>query len=77
VETPAAWHATRVLVRVHCPKCGAGYETTLPVKGVRRVRRCAVCNKTGLEVIDTGDPPPDRRDGRGAAPAAHRADDPR
>jgi hypothetical protein len=50
VETPVIWHAGHVLVSVHCPKCGARYETTLPATGVRRVRRCAFCNRTGLEI---------------------------
>jgi hypothetical protein len=51
-----SWHATHVLVRVHCPKCGARYETTLPAQGVRRVRRCAVCNRTGLEIVEEAEP---------------------
>jgi transposase-like protein len=46
------WHAIGVVVRVHCPRCGASYETTLPAAGVRRVARCAVCNRTGLEVVE-------------------------
>jgi hypothetical protein len=46
------WHARTVLVSVHCPKCGARYETTIPATGVRRVGRCAACNRTGLEIVD-------------------------
>jgi hypothetical protein len=44
-----------VLVRVHCPKCGAHYETSLPPTGVRRVRRCAVCHRTGLEIVEVAE----------------------
>jgi hypothetical protein len=48
------WHAfcVAVVVKVQCPRCGASYETTLPAAGVRRVARCAACNRTGLEVIE-------------------------
>jgi hypothetical protein len=56
LETPVSWHEIYVLVRVHCPKCGVRYETTLPAQGVRRVRRCAVCNRTGLEIVDEAEP---------------------
>jgi hypothetical protein len=52
VEICLVWHGFLVVVRVHCPRCGARYETTLPAAGVRRVARCAVCNRTGLEVVD-------------------------
>lgn len=40
------------MVMVRCPRCGARYETTLPAAGVLRVRRCAVCNRSGLEIVD-------------------------
>jgi hypothetical protein len=58
---------------VHCPKCGARYETTLPAQGVRRVRRCAVCHRTGLEIVDDGVP---ASGGDGSGGAGQRADEP-
>jgi hypothetical protein len=48
------------VVTVHCRKCGARYETTLPAAGVQRVGRCGVCNMMALEIVDdaerAGDP---------------------
>jgi hypothetical protein len=40
------------MVMVRCGKCGARYETSLPAAGVLRVRRCAECNRSGLEIVD-------------------------
>jgi Zn finger protein HypA/HybF involved in hydrogenase expression len=39
------------MVTVRCEKCGAQYETELPAAGVMRVRRCAVCHRSGLEIV--------------------------
>ena len=74
MERPLSWHGTHVLVRVHCPKCGARYETTLPAQGVRRVRRCAVCNRTGLEIVSEGEPATGAEPSNGA-PARKAADE--
>lgn len=47
------------MVTVHCRKCGARYETALPVSGVLRVGRCKVCNRIALEIDDEAQPIPD------------------
>ena len=39
------------MVTVRCEKCGAEYETELPAAGVERVRRCAVCHRSGLKIV--------------------------
>jgi hypothetical protein len=39
------------VVRVHCPNCGACYDTDLPVKAVRRIRRCSRCGFAALELV--------------------------
>jgi DNA-directed RNA polymerase subunit RPC12/RpoP len=40
------------VVNVRCLKCGARYETNLPVPSVRRVARCPSCGLRALEVVD-------------------------
>jgi Zn finger protein HypA/HybF involved in hydrogenase expression len=55
------------MVTVRCEKCGAQYETELPAAGVQRVRRCAECHRTGLEIISDDDEEPSPAGERPAA----------
>jgi ribosomal protein L37E len=40
------------VVTVQCQRCGDRYETTLPLAGIARVRRCRSCGRRSLEPVE-------------------------